>query len=190
MKLLSNLAAAVAFAITPMCAHADAAARATDSLSDGQIAKIVKTANDGEIAQGKLAEKNSDSDQIKSFAKMMIDQHQDVNQQLMQVSKAEKIKAQNSSDASSLKKDGDATASRLSSLRGAEFDQAYVAAQVKAHQDVLNTIDNSLLPNAKDAKLQAMLKKVRPSVQMHLEHAKDLQGKLQAASGSGFSNSG
>jgi putative membrane protein len=40
---------------------------------------------------------------------------------------------------------------------------------------VIDEIDNSLIPNAQNAELKALLVKVRPAFVEHLEHAKKLQ---------------
>jgi putative membrane protein len=77
-----------------------------------------------------------------------------------------------------LSSDGKSTEDRLGILNGVEFDRAYVNGEVSFHQSVLDTIDEKLLPNAKNADLQAMLKKTKPEVQAHLEHARKVQSKL------------
>jgi len=158
--------------------RADVASSAATPLTDAQIARIVRTANDGEIKQAQLAAKRSKNPKVRSFAAMMIRQHEQVNHDLAQVTKAEGIQPQDSSDAATLKQGAADTYSTLLPLQGAEFDSAYANAQVKAHQDVLNSLDSSLLPNAKDAQLQAELRKIKPAVETHLEHAKHLQASL------------
>jgi predicted outer membrane protein len=40
---------------------------------------------------------------------------------------------------------------------------------VKAHQEVLDALDNKLIPNAQDASLKANLQQVRPTVAQHLK---------------------
>jgi putative membrane protein len=170
---------------TPGSGNATSSSGATSSSSgptDGQIEKIVHTANDGEIKQGKLAKKKSDNADIKSFANMMIKQHEDVNKQIKKVAKAEKIKPQDSPTAETLKKDSERTVSELKSMKGSDFDKAYIDAQVKNHEEVLNSIDNTLLPNAKDPQLRAALTRIRPAVQNHLDHAKRLQATLEQGS--------
>jgi putative membrane protein len=52
---------------------------------------------------------------------------------------------------------------------GSDFDRAYIDAQVKAHQEVLDALDNKLIPNAQDASLKANLQQVRPTVAQHLK---------------------
>jgi putative membrane protein len=47
--------------------------------------------------------------------------------------------------------------------------------KVAYHQQVLDAVDEVLIPNAANAELKALLVKVRPAVVAHLEHAKHLQ---------------
>jgi len=50
--------------------------------------------------------------------------------------------------------------------------------EVAYHQAVLDAIDKTLVPNAKNAELKALIVKVRPAFEAHLQHAKMLQSKL------------
>jgi plastocyanin len=68
----------------------------------------------------------------------------------------------------------------LKTLSGAEFDKAYVDHEVVYHQQVLDAIDKTLVPNASNAELKALLVKVRPAIAAHLDHAKMLQASLSA----------
>jgi putative membrane protein len=46
------------------------------------------------------------------------------------------------------------------------------------HQAVIDALDKTLIPNAKNEELKALMVKVRPAFVAHLEHAKHLQAKL------------
>jgi putative membrane protein len=63
----------------------------------------------------------------------------------------------------------------LKKLSGNEFDRAYVDHEVAYHQSVLDALDKTLIPSARNAELRALLVKVRPAFVAHLEHAKKLQ---------------
>ena len=69
----------------------------------------------------------------------------------------------------------------MEGLKGADFDKAYIAHEVAYHQQVLDAIDNTLVPNAKNAELKGLIVKVRPAFVGHLEHAKQIQSKLGKA---------
>ena len=43
---------------------------------------------------------------------------------------------------------------------------------------MLNAVDKTLIPNAQNAELKALLVKVRPAFVAHLEHAKQVQAAL------------
>jgi putative membrane protein len=44
---------------------------------------------------------------------------------------------------------------------------------------VLDAVDKTLIPGAKNAELKALLEKTRPAFVAHLEHAKKVQGSLK-----------
>ena len=77
-----------------------------------------------------------------------------------------------------LKAGGEKNLSTLEGLNGAAFDKAYVDHEVAYHQQVLDAVDRTLIPNAKNADLKALLVKVRPAFVAHLEHARHLQSSL------------
>jgi putative membrane protein len=69
----------------------------------------------------------------------------------------------------------------LKKLKGAAFDKAYVDHEVAYHQQVIEAINGTLIPSAKNAELKALLEKVAPVIQAHLEHAKKIQADLGEA---------
>ncbi|HEX7664740.1 MAG TPA: DUF4142 domain-containing protein, partial [Polyangiaceae bacterium] len=79
--------------------------------------------------------------------------------------------------------DGESALSSLQSDNGADFDQAYVDLQVNEHQQVLTTLDQKLIPAAKNADLKNALIAFRPKVAEHLQHGQDLQKQIAKAAG-------
>jgi len=73
---------------------------------------------------------------------------------------------------------GDENLAALKKLHGGAFDRAYVDHEVTYHQSVIDAVDSTLIPSAKNAELKALLVKVRPAFIAHLEHAKTLQASL------------
>jgi putative membrane protein len=78
----------------------------------------------------------------------------------------------------SLKQGGDANLANLKSLKAAPFDEAYIDHEVTYHENVLDALDKTLIPDAQNAELKALLVKVRPAFVAHLEHARHLQAAL------------
>src|SRR5439155_26429858 len=96
-----------------------------------------------------------------------------------------KVTPQDNDTSRSIKKGGDVNVATLKTLKGAAFDKAYVDHEVAYHQAVLDAVDKTLIPNASNADLKALLVKVRPAFVAHLDHAKHLQASLgkKAAAG-------
>ena len=166
--LLLALAAA---ALVPAYAHGDGP-------SDPQIAAIVVTANQVDIDAGKLAEKRTDSKDVREFAKLMVADHSGVNQAATDLVKKLKVQPEPNDTSRSLQKGGDENLAKLKTLKGSAFDKAYVDHEVAYHQAVLDAVDKTLIPSAHNAELKALLVKVRPAFVAHLEHARHLQSQL------------
>ena len=153
-------------------------AQAQSGPSDPQIAQIVVTANQVDIDAGKLAEKQAKSKDVRAFGKQMVTDHTAVNKSATELVTKLKVKPEPSDTSKSLKKGGDENMAKLKKLKGAEFDKAYVDNEVTYHQAVIDAVDKTLIPSAKNAELKALLEKVRPALVQHLEHAKHLQSQL------------
>jgi putative membrane protein len=152
----------------PICA-------AAQGPSDPQIAAIVVTANQVDIDAGQLAATKARSAEVKAYGKQMVTDHTGVNKQATELVTKLGVKPEDNPTAQSLKSGGAENVAQLKKLKGAAFDKAYVDHEVAYHQQVLDAVDKTLIPSAKNAELKALLVKVRPAFVAHLEHAKHLQ---------------
>jgi putative membrane protein len=89
------------------------------------------------------------------------------------------VTPEESATSKSLKDEGAATLKKLKGMKGAEFDKAYIDNEVSYHQTVLDALDKTLIPNAKNAELKDLLMKTRPAFEDHLEHAKKIQASMK-----------
>lgn len=174
MKALNSAIAASMFMIAGSAVFAQASAP-----NDAQIAGIVVAANTVDINAGKLAEKMSKNKEVKAFAKQMVTDHAGVNKQAAALVKKLNVTPEDSDTSKSLKEGGDANIAKLKGLKGKAFDKAYIDNEVTYHQAVLDAIDKTLIPNAKNPELKDTLVKVRPAFVAHLEHAKHIQASLK-----------
>jgi putative membrane protein len=142
--------------------------------NDAQIAGIVVAANTVDINAGKLAESQSNNKDVKAFAKQMITDHTGVNKQATALVKKLNVTPEESDTSKSLKENGAATVSK-----GKDFDKAYIDNEVTYHQTVIDALDKTLIPNAKNPELKDTLVKVRPAFVAHLDHAKHIQASLK-----------
>jgi len=147
--------------------------------NDAQIAHIVVTANQVDIDAGKLAQSKSSNAEVKAFGKQMVTDHTGVNQQAVALATKLKVTPQDNPTSQSLKSGGAENVKKLEGLKGAAFDKAYIDHEVAYHEQVLDAIDKTLIPNAKNEELKALIVKVRPAFVGHLEHAKKIQAGLK-----------
>jgi putative membrane protein len=174
MKKIVHSVIASVFAFAASAALAQSAAP-----SAAQIAGIVVTANTVDIDAGKLAQKMSKNKEVMQFGKQMVTDHTGVNKQATALVNKLKVKPEDSDTSKSLKDGGKANISKLKGLKGAEFDKAYVDNEVTYHQAVIDALDKTLIPNAKNAELKDLLEKVKPAFVAHLAHAKQIQQSLK-----------
>jgi putative membrane protein len=151
---------------------------AAQAPNDAQIAHIVVTANQVDIDAGKLAEKMGSTEAVKDFGKQMVTDHSGVNKQAVALVTKLKVTPEDNPTSQSLKSGGQENVKNLKTLKGKAFDKAYIDHEVAYHQQVLDAVDKTLLPSAKNEELKALITKVRPAFVAHLEHAKMLQSKM------------
>ena len=171
------------FAVVAATLILSATASAQSALTDPQIVAIVATANQVDIDAGKLAESKASAKEVKDFARLMVTDHTGVNKTAKDLAAKLKVTPESNATSKSLQQGGDKNLATLKGLNGAEFDRAYVEHEVAYHQAVLDAVDQSLIPGAKNEELKALLVKVRPAFVAHLEHAKQLQSSLAKSGG-------
>jgi len=166
-----------AFLIAGTLLLSASAARA-QGINDAQIASIVVTANQVDIDAGNVALKASTNAEVRKFAQTMVTDHTGVNKSATELVTKLKVTPQDNGTSQSLKAGGEQNVTTLRGLKGAAFDKAYVDHEVAYHQQVLDALDRTLIPSAKNEELKALLVKVRPAFVAHLEHARHLQASL------------
>lgn len=154
-------------------------AETTAPPNDAQIAQIVLVANTVDVNNGELAVEKTKSPEVKAFAETMIRDHSAVNKQAVALATKLGVKPEESETSKSLQSGGVKTLATLKALDGAEFDVAYVDNEVGYHEAVIGVLDETLIPNTKNAELKALLESSRPVFVAHLEHAKKLQKSLK-----------
>lgn len=147
--------------------------------TDGQIAAFADAVNKGEVDQAKLAVRKAKDAQVKAFAQEMITQHGQLLNSDKRMLSAQNITPEPNAAVNQLESQAQSSLSSLSSKTGSDFDKAYIDLQVQEHQQVLNTLDNEILPAARNATFKQDLQTMRNHVQMHLQRAQAIQSRLQ-----------
>jgi putative membrane protein len=143
-------------------------------LTDGQVAAVTDGLHRGEIEQAKLARSKSKNKQVLSFASMMIDHHGQAQRQQA----ALKETPEASPLATELQTESQKTLAGLRQAANADFDRAYLDAQVEGHQKALDTLKARLLPSAKAPELTKYLRELQPKIEQHLARARTLRDAL------------
>lgn len=157
--------------------HAQTSAAAAPP-NDAQIAQIVLTADTVDVDYGKLAVKKTKNAEVKAFAETMIRDHSAVNEKAAALAKKISLTPEASETSKSLESNGHKELKKLEAMHHAEFDKAYIDNEVSYHEAVIGVLDSTLIPNAKNADLKALLESGKPIFESHLEHAKELQKSL------------
>jgi putative membrane protein len=149
-----------------------------DGVNDAQIASIVVTANQVDIDAGKLAASKATNAEVKAFGERMVTDHTGVNKSATDLAAKLKVTPEDNPTSQALKAGGEKNIANLQKLSGAAFDKAYVDHEVAYHEQVLEAVDKTLIPSAKNEELKALLVKVRPAFVAHRDHAKKIQASL------------
>jgi len=142
------------------------------SKEDGEMMRDMAHANLAEIETGKMALEKSQSDQVKKFAQMMIDDHTTALKELQAIAQ---------SKGTTLPKETDvphkAIATALKALSGDTFDKQYIArVGVGDHERTLEMLQKAQ-KNTKDPDLKAYAQKTQQTVNQHLNMARKMEGK-------------
>lgn len=171
-------AADSATVMTPSAPAADTTARApTPGLDDPTIVAIFDAANTYDIETSKLALQKSKNPSVKAIAQQFVNDHTTVRQEGRDLATKLGVHPTPPVDYA-LGAAHAAAMTDLQSKSGAEFDKAYINNEVTYHQDVITAVNNTLLPSIQNAELKALVQKVAPAFQAHLDAAKALQTKL------------
>jgi len=130
--------------------------------------------NLAEISVGDLAQKNGGSDDVKSFGKMLVDDHTASNTKATSLAQANGVTPPTEPKPDDKKKHDE-----LAKLNGAAFDKAYVANEVAYHKTVNGALESTLIPSANNGELKSLLQTGLKIFQGHQQHAEHVAADLK-----------
>ena len=149
------------------------------ALDDPTIVAIFDHANTADIETGRVATQRGHSKEVRQFGAMLARDHAMVRQQGRDLAQKLGVTPTPPSGDQSAK-DQAALIRRLSGLRGAEFDRAFLQHEVQFHKDVIAAIKTTLLPAIRNEELKALVVKVAPAFEAHRQMAENLGKQLAA----------
>jgi len=146
-----------------------AGTKAALSKSDEKIVMNMAQENMAEIEAARLAQTKSQSEQVKNFAKQMVDDHTKALGEVQQLAQARGVTLPTELDRSHKAK-----ADKLAALSGEAFDRTYMAqagvADHKKNHDMLRRAQS----RARDPEVRALAARTLPIVDQHLNSAQQL----------------
>jgi putative membrane protein len=149
------------------------------AMTDASIAAVASASNQNEIETSRVALQNGENAGVKQFAQRMVDDHTRMEQDMTQLLRSKGMTPEENAQSTQIKQTAQAAVQAMQAMTGRQLDSAYVAHQVQSHQTTLQALESTLIPNAKDPQVKALLEKARPAVAAHLADAQKLQGTLR-----------
>jgi putative membrane protein len=141
----------------------------TPAVTDpAEFAEMAASSNMFEIQSSKLALDKSQNDEILSFAQQMIDDHQAAGEKMKQAAQEAGVEVP-----SEMAEDQQEA---LDDLEEADdFDEAYVDAQVEAHDEAVDLFEG-FSENAEDGPLRTFAQETLPTLEDHKSRIEDIEG--------------
>lgn len=162
------------FAIAALTVPAFAAEKGGLAKSDKSFIKSAASGGMMEVELGQLATKNAASQEVKDFGQKMVTDHGKANDELKNFAASKNFKLPEKMYAKQKEK-----VEKMSQLTGQEFDKKYMAAMVKDHEKDVKKFQKAS-QEANDPDLKAWAAKTLPTLEKHLQHAKELAKKVGA----------
>lgn len=145
------------------------------SSGDSDFLKQASQNGHAEVEASQLALTKAHSDQVKTFARQMVDDHTKAGQELEALATSKGLKVPSGPSTKQ-----QAQIKLLQGAEGAKFDKRYAdQAGVAAHEDTVKLFRKGA-SEAKDPDVKAFASKTLPTLEHHLEMARQLQGSVQA----------
>lgn len=141
-----------------------------DQLADGNA----------EIELGRLAQERARNPQVREFAGMMVTDHRKAGDELKEIATRHNIRM----EAEDGQDDHNDLHERLAKLSGAEFDREYMDAMVDDHQKAVDAVKEKA-EDAENPEIKRWASSTLPSLQQHLDRAKQIQSSLRDANDRG-----
>ena len=172
LGLAFSLAAAPPLLAQSAQASGTDAGRQGMSSEDRKFLNYAAEDNQAEIALCILAEKKASSPAVKAFARLMVDDHVEIESRLAAVSNAEKADLPDG-----LGNEGEQTKAKLEPLTGKNFETEFMRAQIEDHGNDLKRFSQEESSTKNDS-LHQYAAATRPILDQHLELAKAVQEAL------------
>jgi putative membrane protein len=130
------------------------------------------------LQTGALAGERALNKEVRAYGRMLARDHRAVRQQGRDLVKKLGVTPTPPADSTNALEHAKALR-ELGALRGRAFDKAFLAHEVEYHAQVLDAVNDKVLPAISNAELKALVERVAPAFEAHMQAAKALQKKLK-----------
>jgi putative membrane protein len=140
--------------------------------TDRLFARLTAAGGKAEVDLARLAEQRGVASDVKEFARMMVQDHGKANDRVAELANAAGIRLP-----AGLDPDHQSVRAKLEKLSGADFDVAYILAQLEDHQKTIQLLQWEI-GSGEDAPLQKFAAETLPTVIGHLRRAQFVASEL------------
>ncbi len=144
------------------------------AVTDEEFLKTAIGINLAEIAAGEMAQQKGESDEVKSFGELLVEDHTKANEEASKLATEMKVTVPSEPSVEEQQ-----AAKRMEALTGAEFDKEFSVHMVAGHEKAIALFEDKADDEKSD--VTAFAEKMLPDLKKHLETAKSISEKQSAA---------
>ena len=145
------------------------------NVNDANIAAMVLALNNTDISYARLVPARGERADIREFARRMLTDHVSVNSLVTDLMNKLDVTPEENDASLDMRDESATNRDLMRELTGYAFDSTYIENEIKYHRKFLASIDNVMIPRARNRELQTLLRSVRPAVAAHLAHAEQVR---------------
>ena len=151
----------------------------SEMFTPAKIAGVASVSNMSEIQPSQLALTKAQNPQVRQFAQRMIDEHMRLEAGMQAMLSQKGVAPEHNGHSYQKQQNLGPMLRELNAASGRDFDRLYMSHQVASHMSTLHALDTTLIPQATDPQMKAMLQQqVRPAVAQHYQQALQLRDQV------------
>lgn len=146
--------------------------------SDSQIAGAVNASNEHCVGVGKSAQKSAKDPKVVAYANLMVKEHERINEEFAALLTKVDVKSEVSATSLGMQTELARDLATLGLLSGINFDRKYLHQQTMFENHMIELLDSSLIPSAKNPEIKTYLQSVRADHEKFLAQGQALQAEI------------
>ena len=174
-RAMSMTIIAAAALFTTGCGIALNTQASYDRFRDPEVAMVLRVLNLAAVREGNVARDKATSKTVQEYAAIMANDHAQASSHTENELGKKEIASADSDLSRQIDTDSGKVVASLRALSGPDFDRAYMDRAIAFHRYVIETIDKTLKPAAKNKLVLTALDENRAAAQKHLARAEEIR---------------